>query len=155
MILHLHVKLCLRNFGRRKEVTKNVLCVSVDNGLDSKDSLESRLDGNKNEIDDDVHSSDICTSSCIDIENQKDDSFHDDKQSHDISGCEVEAIKESEARKQRAMFEADLLTKKLEGQAKLNHGKTNILSSIRLNSKFGVLNSNFFILTLTFWNPTF
>ena len=102
--------------------------------------METRLDGNKNEINDDLHSSDICTSSCSDVENQKDDGFHGNKQSHDISGCEIEAIKESEARKQRAKFEADLLAKKTESQEKLNHG--NFLSDFSKNfiqSKSNVL----------------
>lgn len=88
----------------------------VENGLESEDTDETKLDDNKNEIDDDLHSSDLCSSSCSDIENQKDDGFHD------ISGCEIEAVGETEAQKQHTKSDTEATIKNIINHEKFIHG---------------------------------
>ena len=89
---------------------------AVENGLESEDTDETKLDDNKNEIDDDLHSSDLCSSSCSDIENPKDDGFHD------ISGCEIEALGETEAQKQHTKSDKETTIKNIVTHEKLIHG---------------------------------
>ena len=104
-------------------VNLSLLFFAVENGLEGEDSEETKLDDDKNELDDDIHSPDLCSSSCSDIENHRDDSFHGNKEAHDISGCEVEAMGEAETERQHTKPDVDKATRNVLNQEKLQHGK--------------------------------
>ena len=97
----------------------------MENGLEGEESEETRLDDDKNELNDSIHSSDLCSSSCSDIENHKDDSFHDNREVHDISGCEIDdGIGEAETPKIHAKCDTDTATRSILIQENLKHGNS-------------------------------